>query len=389
MAGLREDYILNPSDILRLIRSEAWSIITKRRGLPPVLPPSEDLAEQPLGKLELGGPDLNRALTSFLGLDCGRPPDSGETAGSYARNLMDQWRAGSRRIVFHTSGSTGEPKPSPHSESLLRQESAETVQFFKNVGRVVVTVPLLHSYGFIFGVMLPKALGASAVDVPPWSTILAEALRPGDLVVGFPLLFSRMSGFAPADVQFLSATAPCPDQLINTLLNNGVSKFTEIYGASETGAVGIRFSPGPFKLLSYWSKTNEGDLARRLPDGTGLKYPWPDHLIWRDQRRFIPAGRLDQAVQVAGVNVYPGYVASIIKEHPLVKECVVRLMNPAEGFRLKAFVVPRPESPEVSLRQDLNRYIKARLTPPERPGHLTFGCQLPSSLSGKAADWPI
>lgn len=383
--------ILNYDDFLRLVRAAAWSLITQRQGLPPALPPAPDLAALTMAELGLGDerPAFHRTLTSFLGLAEAPPPAPEATAAHYAEALMNRWLGGRREIVFFTSGSTGEPKPNPHSETLLCQEALETAGLFQNVRRVAAAVPLLHSYGFIFGLMLPKILGLPVIDVPPLPTVLAETLAPGDLVVGFPLLWARLSTRPPAGVQVLSATAPCPDETIKSLSDNGFSKYTEIYGSSETGAVAVRFAPGPFQLLSYWRQADEGGLARRLPDGGELIYPQPDHLLWQGRRNFKPAGRIDLAVQVAGVNVYPGRVAAIIKEHPQVRDCLVRLMRPAEGFRLKAFIVPVPEASEARLRQDLNRFLRLRLSPQERPGHLTFGPQAPCSPAGKAADWPI
>ena len=391
MTGSERTSLLNQADLLRLIRSAAWSAMTKRQGLPPTLPPPEDMADHRLAEFEFGEswPEIHRTMVSFLGLRPGPPQDLTETAASYAERLKAEWHGGSREIIFFTSGSTGQPQPSPHSETLLRQENLETGGFFHGLNRVVVTVPLPHSFGFIFGLMLPKLLAVPVIDVPPLPTVLTETLKPGDLVVGFPLLFSKLETVAAPDVHFLSSTAPCPDHVFQALLDKGVSRLTEIYGASETGAVAVRYSTGPFQLLSYWRRADDRQLSRLCPDGSEQKYALPDHLLWHDSRSFVPAGRLDQAVQVAGVNVYPGRVASIIREHPQVKECAVRLMNPAEGFRLKAFVVPDREGSETELRLELNRFLRTRLTPPERPGHLTFGRRLPRSPSGKAADWPI
>lgn len=391
MTGSGTLSILSAADFLRLIRGGAWLVLTKRQGLAPPLPPLPAMAERTLAELGFGDiwPEFHQTMVAFLGLGPVKPPDLALKAASYAEGLRDQWLSVSREIVFYTSGSTGEPKPSPHPETLLRQEGSETGKLFQGVNRVVVTVPLLHSYGFIFGLMLPKTLQVPVVDVPPLPTVLAETLKEGDLVVGFPLIFSRLEIPAVSTVQFLSSTAPCPDDAFRSILSKGITRLTEIYGASETGAMAVRFAPGPFQLLSYWRQEGGRQLARRLPDGSEKKYPLPDHLLWSDSRRFVPAGRIDQAVQVAGVNVYPGRVAAVIEEHPGVSECAVRLMNTVEGFRLKAFIVPRQGGSEAVLRRELNQLLRDRLSPPERPGHLAFGSRLPLSLAGKPADWAI
>jgi len=70
----------------------------------------------------------------------------------------------------------------------------------------------------------------------------------------------------------------------------------------------------------------------------------------------------------------------------------VRLMRPAEGERLKAFVVPRQgaitnPSTEESLKSQLSQWSREQLTAPEHPKTWTFGPAIPRDQLGKAADW--
>jgi acyl-coenzyme A synthetase/AMP-(fatty) acid ligase len=118
-------------------------------------------------------------------------------------------------------------------------------------------------------------------------------------------------------------------------------------------------------------------------------FPLPDRIEWIDDERFLPNGRIDQAVQVGGTNVYPSYVAEVLALHPGVRECVVRPMRPDEGRRLKAFVVPAAGLAAAALRDELDAWIAQRLTPPERPAALSFGPALPRRPGGKPADWII
>ncbi|MDR2605013.1 MAG: hypothetical protein LBC55_06655, partial [Desulfovibrio sp.] len=118
--------------------------------------------------------------------------------------------------------------------------------------------------------------------------------------------------------------------------------------------------------------------------------PLPDRLVWRDERHFEPRRRKDKAVQVAGINVFPEQVAEVLRGHPQVADCAVRLMRPEEGGRLKAFVVPRQDLVAVTrLMRELRRLITDRLEPAARPKSIRFGKRLPRTASGKAADWDI
>ena len=136
-------------------------------------------------------------------------------------------------------------------------------------------------------------------------------------------------------------------------------------------------------------------LERCGADGRRRSFALQDRLAWSAPGRFRPMGRIDHAVQVGGVNVFPGYVADVLRMHPKVADASVRAMRPDEGRRLKAFVVPRAGaplegSPEASaLRAELGAWMAERLSTPERPAAYSFGAALPRQASGKLSDWII
>jgi acyl-coenzyme A synthetase/AMP-(fatty) acid ligase len=116
----------------------------------------------------------------------------------------------------------------------------------------------------------------------------------------------------------------------------------------------------------------------------------PDKLEWLDERRYRVGARDDGAVQVGGINVFPNRVRSVLQEHPDIAAAAVRLMSPAEGRRLKAFIVPALAGTDIdALRNGLDAWVAKRLSGPERPRAYTFGRSLPADQMGKAAEWPV
>jgi 4-coumarate--CoA ligase (photoactive yellow protein activation family) len=347
--------------------------------------------------LELLG--MATTLDEALGLQAGAGEDL------LARPLLGDWiaaaRAGLRAaashpLTFRTSGSAGTPRRCTHAHATLRQETAQLAQLLPGRRRILAAVPAHHIYGFLFTVLLPRDLGIDTVidlRAAAPSAVLAM-LRPGDLVVAHPgwwEALARLRPHFPPDLAGVSSSAPCPDALAGDLAAAGL-RLLQVYGSSETAGVGWRAQAGaPFTLLPYWDRV-EGtpELVRRLPDGGTARYPLQDKLEWEDARRFLPAGRVDQAVQVGGTNVFPSYVAEVLRMHPAVADAAVRLMRPDEGRRLKAFVVPRADdSAATELAAQLSGWIAERLTAPERPAAWTFGARLPRQASGKPADWII
>jgi long-chain acyl-CoA synthetase len=337
-----------------------------------------------------------------------------------ARPCLGDWVAAAREslcagaadgdgapLTFRTSGSAGSPKRCTHALALLWQETLELARLLPRRKRILSLVPSHHIYGFLFTVLLPRALGIDAVlDLRAATPATAlRVARPGDLIVAHPGWWEQAARLSPHfadDVTGTSSTAPCPDPLARELAEAGL-RLLQVYGSSETAGVGWREEGGaPFTLLPYWSRLDApSGLARALPDGGTASYPLQDKLVWEDGRRFQPAGRIDAAVQVGGVNVFPAYVAEVLGMHPRVAEAAVRLMRPDEGRRLKAFVVPldaagganQPdgggEAGREALRTELLAWCAARLGTAERPAAISFGLRLPRQASGKAADWII
>lgn len=298
----------------------------------------------------------------------------------------------SARITFRTSGSSGVPQPCVHELASLAQEIPAWARLLPGRKRILAAVPCHHIYGFLFTLLLPSVLDGDVADVvdlrastPAW---LAAAARPGDLVVGHPDFWAALARTVPelpADVMGVTSTAPCPDGLAERLEAAGLSALLQVYGSTETAGVGWRLdSDAAFTLLPHWRI--DGSALVRSIDGQTRTVPSPDRLERVGRDGFRVAGRVDQGVQVGGVNVHPARVRDVLLRHPLVLDAAVRLMRPEEGSRLKAFVVPRAGTHDEVLAQ-LEPWIETQLTTPERPKAITVGPALPKSASGKLQDW--
>ncbi len=297
-----------------------------------------------------------------------------------------------QQLTFFTSGTTGEPKPCVHTLEMITEEAQGTAPLFKNIKRVVALVPSCHLYGFSFTVALPHMLKVPVLPLAPLPTQDWNALlKKGDLLVGFPLFWNywvRMKNAFPPQVEVLSSTAPCKPETVQALYDAGAARFTEIYGASETGAIAYRHrGQDPFKIFPFWEISSQNPVLPRIRRSAQPQWQdLPDYVSLPKDRFLVPQGRTDESVQVAGVNVYPKRVEKVLLSHPAVKACRVRLMRPDEGERLKAFIVLNegytPEHLGI-----IRTYLSRRLTVHEFPRAFTFGSQLPLSALSKDADW--
>ena len=385
-----------------LIKDELFRL--RRDGGRPPMPWPEQLSlDQDLGVDSLERMALATALAQCLHLH-----ESGIEDYLLARRTLGEWvdvaEAGlaqfSARLSFRTSGSSGTPKTCLHTLSSLQQETAALAGLFAGRRRILCAVPSHHIYGFLFTILLPRALGLapdSVIDVrastPAW---LARKAQSGDLVVGHPDYWQAVARTVPqlpVDIVGVTSTAPCSDAVSEAVEARGLSRLFHVYGSSETAGIGWRASHrDPYTLMPHWTFAagQPLQLICDLPDAGPRTFDCQDRLELVGPDTFRVGSRHDDAVQVGGINVFPSRVAAVIGRHPLVERVAVRLMRPDEGSRLKAYVVARPQALNgPAFSAELRRWIDTQLTTAERPKAIRVGERLPVTASGKLADWNL
>jgi 4-coumarate--CoA ligase (photoactive yellow protein activation family) len=379
-----------------------------RVGLPP--PPWTDRMQL---EADLGVDSLERYALATAMSGCLHLYESGAGQALLQCVTLAQWTACAgegldlyhAEISFKTSGSSGEPKSCEHTLDMLWEEACFFAAQLPQARRIVCAVPAHHIYGFLFSVLLPLAFAAVSSEAHALRPIaladargllpaaLAAQAQSGDVIVGYPELWSAVAGQSPvwpAEVMGVTSTAPCPRDVALRLDASGV-RLAEIYGSSESAGVGWRTDARqPYELLPHWRRIGSGDtLERQASDGRTHRCACQDHMEWQGERHFVPMGRRDAAVQVGGINVFPAQVAALLKRHPGVREAQVRLMRPDEGQRLKAFVVAADAAVGDGLPDQLVSWVRERLPAAARPVSFTVGATLPVNRQGKPADWII
>ena len=209
-------------------------------------------------------------------------------------------------------------------------------------------------------------------------------------MAGFPLFweyFLRAGNTFPKGVTAVTSTAPCPKGLFDRLKHAGAARVVELYGASETGGIGVREAEeDPFEINDFWEvSVQQGEYKIRRKGIEGW-LSFPDQVEFVPPRGIFPLKRMDRVVQVAGVNVSLTHVEQVLQSHPAVAACKVRLMRPEEGRRLKAFIVLK-QSASTEVLPAIQTFLSKQLSSHEMPRHFTFGAALPTNVMGKDSDW--
>lgn len=374
-SNLLESMIWTPDNVRCIVLDAAGRILGQpHAGLPTNVSPALNLYHD-LGLNSLQRMELAALINEFFGI-------FQTSAANYllAQTGLDHWvecilRARAENdnaLTFRTSGTGGQAKAITHTMASLLAEGRFLGRLLGPPGPVISMVPTHHIYGFLYTIVLP-ALWQQPLQLLADTT--RSTLPANALLIGTPFTWEYLSQSLPPGerlpIRGVSSTAPMPPALFIHLLNRGLP-LTEIYGSSETGGLAYRHhSDHDFTLFPYWQLQpgqSPGEPPTVSHTNTGQTYAIPDRIEHRLNGTIRVLGRFDEAVQIAGVNVYPAHVRAVIESCPLVAEADVYAKADAGVVQLYGAV--RLRTHNEANRAACLRWFGERLSAPEFPKHL-------------------
>jgi len=331
-----------------------------------------------------------------------------------------------------TSGSTGQPKAAVHRHGDWAWCARHYARGVLNLTASDVTFSsskLFHAYGLGNSLAFPLHAGAATILSPVRAQAksvleIVQRTRP-TLFFSVPTLYAAMlqeastSSYDLSSVRLaISAAEPLPAEIfrrwqerfgIEILDGLGSTELLHIYlsarsgqvrpGSSGTpvpgyairvvdadgedvaaGTVGDLLVAGESRAICYWNRP-ELTAARMRGSSfvTGDKYSVDaDGYFWY-------AGRADDMFKVSGQWVSPIEIESTLADHASVLEAAVIAFEEASGLHTaKAFVVLRENcTAGQELANELQEFVKEKLTPYKCPRRIEFLSELPKSAAGK------
>ena len=401
---------LSASDLLRVCRDLAWSEIAPMAGIRCRLGPRLSNSQGHLPDWSHSGMALDSLacmqLATAAAVWCNAYDAGFEDLFLAKRNVQD-WAeamhrarsAGASDFTFSTSGSTGKRQHIRHAHDSLMDEArswAQVLQAYElPVSRVVTLVPCHHIYGFIWGVLVPKALGVPVIEA---SHEALPELLAGDLLVGVPDQWQWLAGTVRAGsglVQGVTSTAPMPGPVHQRLVTAEgaapawLERLLQIYGSTQTGGIAWRDGPHTsYSLAPGRNRGTGGGVELLLPSGARVQLGLQDEVRWTGMNQFELLRRIDSCVQVGGHNVSPVWVREKLMAYPAVEDASVRLDAAAPHPRLKAFVVLKAPA-DLSQQASLQEWALDNLPWYAALSSISYGAELPRNLMGKPTDWPV
>ncbi|WP_066268213.1 cyclohexanecarboxylate-CoA ligase [Hydrogenophaga palleronii] len=331
--------------------------------------------------------------------------------------------------LIYTSGTTGEPKGVMHSANTVMANIIPYAQRLQLDAEDVVLMasPMAHQTGFMYGLMMPIMLKASAVLQDIWAPQkaieLVRAEKVSFTMASTPFLTDLAKTVAESGLSvptlrsFLCAGAPIPGPLVEQARAALGAKIVSAWGMTENGAVTLTqlddddersFSsdgcplPGvevkvvdvegnslpagePGKLLLRACSNFGGYLRRPHLNGTDAD-DWFDtgDLARIDERGYIRiTGRSKDVIIRGGENIPVVEIESLLYRHPAIAmAAIVAYPDDRLGERACAVVVPKPGQ-QVDLA-DIQAFMKAQKVAIQYiPERLIVRDAMPSTPSGK------
>lgn len=348
-----------------------------------------------------------------------------------AREILTRHRPGPDDIMqlIYTSGTTGEPKGVMHSANTTMANIIPYAERMRLGAEDVILMasPMAHQTGFMYGLMMPIMLRASAVLQDIWDPKKAVELIRGEGVTftmaSTPFLTDLAKGVAdsgqgvPSLRTFLCAGAPIPGPLVENARKVLGAKIVSAWGMTENGAVTLialdddderAFSTSGCPLPGVEIRVVGAD-EKNLPNGTEgrllvrscsnfggyLRRPhlnntdrqdWFDtgDLAEIDDRGYVRiTGRSKDVIIRGGENIPVVEIETLLYKHPAINQvAIVAYPDERLGERGCAVVVPKPgQAIDLAAMVDFLKSHKVALQ--YIPERLLMLEQMPATPSGK------
>lgn len=371
----------------------------------------------------VGGTGANSFETLLSGPAWEKGPD--------AREILTRHRPGPDNVtqVIYTSGTTGEPKGVMHTANTVMANIVPYAQRLQLDAEDVVLMasPMAHQTGFMYGLIMPILLKASAVILDIWEPLkaidLIRAEQCSFTMASTPFLTDLAKNVAesgktvPTLKTFLCAGAPIPGPLVEQARAVLGTKIVSAWGMTENGAVtlirlddpderafttdgcplpgvelkvvdfdGVSLPAGQAGKLLVRSVSNFGGYLKR-PHLNGTDADgWFDtgDLARLDEQGYVRiTGRSKDVIIRGGENIPVVEIEALLYRHPAIALAAV-VAYPDERLGERACAVVVPKAGQTIDLPSIVDFMKAQKVAMQYiPERLIVRDAMPSTPSGK------
>lgn len=203
------------------------------------------------------------------------------TATGNNKTIFDQEEF---NLMYFTSGSTGHPVGAFKSQFNIEAEVAVLSSLLQNyhIQKVIVTVPFIHLYGTLFGLIYPMM---NDIDIILKEHFLPhellEMIDPYTMVVVTPLYIKALNQLSQdkdlSHTLFVCSTAPLDVHNIQTFNEKFKTDIMQVFGSTETGGIAYKMND---ELL--WKPFDCVQISTNTDQELKVKSPFVSSVLYED-----------------------------------------------------------------------------------------------------------
>ncbi|MBI4849948.1 MAG: long-chain fatty acid--CoA ligase [Nitrospirae bacterium] len=337
-------------------------------------------------------------------------------------------------VFLYTSGTTGFPKGAmlSHRNLIANAEASMKAMEVSGSDRILLFLPLFHSFSFTVCVILPIFAGAQIIllaSVKPFSKVIKSIFTDRiTLFVAIPTIYNilsrkKMPFFLRFFFKFLvniraciSGAAALPADTINAFEKRFNIPLIEGYGLTEASPVvavnplrGVRKPSSVGLPVPGVEVAVAGEDGKNLPDGeTGelivrganvmqgyynreketeevLKDGW---LYTGDMAKIDSDGyiyivdRKKDLIIIDGMNMYPREVEDLVIQHPSIEECAMVGIPDGRGSEIPVLFIKTKDHSVIN-ESDIRGSLRGRFAQYKMPKRTIFIEAFPKTATGK------
>ena len=333
-------------------------------------------------------------------------------------------------VIIYTSGTTGYPKGAmlSHKNLLANVKSCSTLVRVVKSDRLLLALPMFHSFTFTVCVLMPIANGACIIglsSIQPFKDVLRNILfHRVTIFIGIPKIYDILSEKTiPWYIKIIlkirvcfSGSAPLCAQTLNNFKQNiklillegyGLSEASPVvavnppFGEQKAGSVGLPIQGVKIKIVD--DKMNElpiGQAGEILVKGDNVMlgyYNKPkatEETMRNGWLKTGDIGKLDNEgylyivdrqknmILSQGMNIYPREIEeAILRNNSVAETAVIGINDKKHGETAVAFIVLKEN--KTLTKKELQNFCKEHLARYKCPRKFIFLEKLPRSGIGK------
>lgn len=280
--------------------------------------------------------------------------------GAYDEARESSTLPASTHALFFTSGTTGVPTGAIKNRENIEGEldALEAIFTPEAFERVIVTVPFIHIYGFLSGLMLPRRLGCEV--------LLKEEYYPQELislhehkkclVVTSPVYVKALLRLKRDqdlnNVVFLSSTGLLLEEEVARFERQYNTRLIQLFGSTETGGVAIKRGVNPYWEALKDVLVTKNHESRMVVDSpylsthlleeklTLMKRPYTTtDVIELEGSQFKLLGRVNEIIKVSGKRLSIVALETLIERELGVSDALISIKQDASKLKDESLVI--------------------------------------------------